>query len=264
MKAIVFVKEVAETPDGVSVTSDGQLSSGEGGAFLTDPIDPYSIETALQLKDKSGGEVIAITAGEPRAEKILKEALAMGADEAFLVHDEAASGSDPYATARLLAGAAKKSGDYDIIVVGERAADDNSYAIGPALGQHLDIPVLTYVNEVREFDPENKKIRVVRSIDGGSQVVEATLPAVITVVKGIHEPRYPSLMGIRKASKREVPVWSIADIGEEAERVGPSGSPTRMRSFDPPPPPSGCEMIEGTPEEVAEQLVGKIMDKKIL
>ncbi len=264
MKAIVFVKEVPETPEGVSVSENGQVQAAGGGNFLTDPIDPFAIETALQLKDAKGGEVHAVTAGNSRAEKILKEALAMGVDNSYLVADDAIEGSDPNAIARVLAGAAKKIGDYDLLVTGDRAADDNASIVTAALAQLLDIPVLTFVSEIREFDADAMKIRVVRTLENGRQVVEATLPAVISVVKGIHEPRYPSLLGIRKASKREVPTWSLADIGVDPATVGAAGSPTKIRSLDPPPAPSGVEMITGSAEEMAATLVQRIMDKKVL
>ena len=108
------------------------------------------------------------------------------------------------------------------------------------------------------------KIRVVRTREKGREVVESSLPAVISVVKGIHEPRYPSLLGIRKASKREVPAWTAADLGEDPSSLGAAGSPTRMRSLAPPPAPSGVEMIEGEVEEAAKTLVTKIMDRKVL
>ncbi len=264
MKTIVFVKEVPETPDGVKVSELGQISADSGGTFLTDPIDPYSVETALKIREDQGGEVVVLSLGTSRTEKILKEALAMGADQAILISDDGLAGSDPNATARALAAAARKSGDYDLIVVGDRAADDNSGTVGPVLGQLLDIPVLTYVSEIQEVNVEEKRIRAVRSLETGRETVESSLPALLTVVKGINEPRYPSLLGIRKASKKEVPAWGIADLDEDASRLGAAGSPTFLRSLDPPPSPSGVEMIEGEPDEAARILVSKVMDRKVL
>jgi electron transfer flavoprotein beta subunit len=264
MKTIVFVKEVPETPDGVKVSEHGQIAADAGGSFLTDPIDPYSVEAALKIRESQGGEVVVMSSGASRSEKILKEALAMGADNAVLLTGDGLDGADPTATARALAAAARKSGDFDLIVVGERAADDNAGIVGPVLGRLLDIPIITYVSEIQEVDGEAKKIRAVRTLEKGKEVVEASLPAVVTVIKGINEPRYPSLLGIRKASKREVPSWGAGDLGEDASRFGAAGSPTMLRSLDPPPPPSGVEMIEGEPDEAAAELVKKIMDRKIL
>lgn len=265
MKAIVCVKEVPETPDGVRATDQGYLAAREDGSFLIDPIGPYAIETALQLRDRKGGEVVVLCQGSSRAEKILKEsALAVGANDAFLLTGVEMTGADPHATARALAAGIRKVGEFDLVLCGDRAADDNAAIVGPALGRLLGVPVLTFVDEVMEFDPEGKKIKVARALEGGREVVESSLPAVVTVMKGIHEPRYPSLMGIRKAAKREVPAWSASDIGEDPSRLGAAGSPTFIRSLTPPPSPGAVEMIGGEPQEMADALVRKILDAKIL
>lgn len=265
MKAIVCVKEVPETPDGVRADDRGALAVKEDASFLIDPIGPYAVETALQLKDQKGGDVVALCLGTKRAEKILKEsALAVGVNDVYLLADEALEGSDPHATARALAAAVRKVGEYDLVLCGDRAADDNAAVVGPALGRLLDIPVLTFVDEIVDFDPEGGTIKVARALEGGREIVESKLPAVVTVIKGIHEPRYPSLIGIRKAAKREVPVWTAADLGEDAAALGAAGSPTFIRSITSPPAPAGVEMIEGEPEETAAALVQKIMDAKVL
>jgi electron transfer flavoprotein beta subunit len=265
MKAIVCVKEVPETPEGVRVTEAGSLAPREDASFLIDPIGPYAIETALQLKDKSGGTVVVLTAGSKRAEKILKEsAFAVGVDDAFLLSDPAFEGGDPHATARVLAAAIAKVGGADLILCGDRAADDNAATVGPALGRILGLPVLTSVAEVIDFKPEAGTIRVARALESGKEIVEAALPAVVTVMKGIYSPRYPSLLGIRKAAKREVPVWTLADLGLDPGTTGAAGSPTRLRKLAPPPQPGAVEMITGEPEQMAAALVAKIMDAKIL
>ncbi|RPJ49216.1 MAG: electron transfer flavoprotein subunit beta/FixA family protein [Candidatus Latescibacterota bacterium] len=265
MKAIVCVKEVPETPEGVRVTEEGSLAPREDASFLIDPIGPYAIETALQLRDKKGGSVVVLSVGSKRAEKILKEsAFAVGADDAFLLSDAALEGGDPHATARVLAAAVAKAGGADLILCGDRAADDNASTVGPALGRLLGWPVLTSVAEVIDFDPDGGKIRVARALESGREIVEAALPAVVTVIKGIYQPRYPSLLGIRKAAKREVPVWTAADLGLDPASVGASGSPTRVRKLSPPPPPGAVEMLSGEPEATAAALVAKIMDAKIL
>lgn len=265
MKAIVCVKEVAETPDGVRLTDGGFLTVKEDASFLIDPIGPYAVETALQLRDTKGGEVVALCAGTARAVRILKEsALAMGVNDAYLISDEAITGSDPHATAIVLAAAIKKIGGADLILCGDRAADDNAAIVGPALAVHLGIPVLSYVDEILDFDPEGGKIKVARALESGREIVEASLPIVLTVMKGIHEPRYPSLLGIRKAAKREVPVWTAAELGLDPTALGAAGSPTFVRRLDSPPAPSGVEVFEGEPEEIVSTLTGKIMNAGIL
>ncbi|MFH1279107.1 MAG: electron transfer flavoprotein subunit beta/FixA family protein [Candidatus Eisenbacteria bacterium] len=265
MKAIVCVKEVPETPDGVRATDQGYLSAKEDGSFLVDPIGPYAVETALRLRDQKGGEVVVICQGTARAEKILKEsALAVGANEAFLLADDAMKGADPHATARALAAAIRKVGGYDIVLCGDRAADDNAAIVGPALARLLDIPALTFVDEILEFDPDAKTIKVARGLENGREIVESSLPAVVTVIKGIYELRYPSLLGIRKAAKKEVPAWTAADLGEDPSGIGIAGSPTFIRALNPPPAAGAVEMIQGEPKEMADALVRKIMDAKIL
>jgi len=265
MKATVCVKEVPETPDGVRIHEDGYLTAKDDGSFLIDPIGPYAVETALQLKDSKGCEVTALTVGAARAEKILKEsAFAVGVDEAYLLHDDAFTGGDPLATARALAAGIRKLGGADLVLCGDRAADDNAATVGPALARLLGYGVVTFADEVLDVDPEGKKIKVARGLEGGREIVEATFPVVITVIKGIYEPRFPSLLGIRKAAKREVPVWSAADLGEDASAFGIGGSPTMIRSLTPPPAPGAIEMIDGEPDQMASTLVQKIMDAKIL
>ncbi|MBM3320658.1 MAG: electron transfer flavoprotein subunit beta/FixA family protein [Candidatus Eisenbacteria bacterium] len=265
MKAIVCVKEVLETPEGVRVTEKGSLAARDDASFLIDPIGPYAIETALQLRDKKGGSVVVLCVGSRRAEKILKEsAFAVGADEAFLLADPALDGGDPHATARALAAAVEKVGGADLVLCGDRAADDNAAVVGPALGRLLGFPVLGFVGEVIDCDPDARKIRVARALEAGKEIVESSLPAVVTVIKGIYPPRYPSLLGIRKAAKREVPVWTAADLGLDPAKTGADGSPTKVRKLTPPSPPGAVQMIPGEPEEMADALVKKILDAKIL
>ncbi|MBN1825255.1 MAG: electron transfer flavoprotein subunit beta/FixA family protein [Candidatus Eisenbacteria bacterium] len=265
MKAIVCLKEVPETPDGVRVAEEGYLAPRGDAAYLVDPIGPYALETALQLRDRSGGEVIALCVGRPGAAKILKEsALAVGADDAFLLADDALVGGDPVAVARALAAAVRKIDGADLIVCGDRAADDNAATVGAALAGLLGIPVLSYVDEILEFDAGEKKIRVGRALEAGREIVEASLPVVLTVMKGIYFPRYASPLGIRKAARREIPVWTVADLGENPSRLGVAGSQTFVRGIESPPPPSGVEMIGGEPEEAVAVLVRKILDAKVL
>jgi len=265
MKAIVCMKEVPETPDGVRATEEGYWTVRGEAAYVVDPIGPYALETALQIREKAGGEVIALSAGRPEAAKMLKEsALAVGANDAILIADDALAGGDPLATARALAAAIRKADGADLIVCGDRAADDNAATVGASLASLLGVPVLSYVDEILEVDAEGKRIRVGRALESGREIVEASLPAVLTVMKGIYFPRYASPLGIRKAARREVPVQSAADLGEEPSRLGAAGSSTFLLGIDPPPPPSGVEMIPGEPEEAVAVLVRKLLDAKAL
>ncbi|MFH1681318.1 MAG: electron transfer flavoprotein subunit beta/FixA family protein [Candidatus Eisenbacteria bacterium] len=241
------------------------MAARDDASFLIDPIGPYAVETALQIRDKKGGSVVVLCVGSRRAEKILKEsAFAVGVDEAYLISDAALEGGDPHATARVLAAAIEKAGGADLVLCGDRAADDNAAVVGPALGRLLGFPVLSYVSEVIDVDTDAGKIRVGRALEAGKEIVESPLPAVVTVMKGIYAPRYPSLLGIRKAAKREVPLWSAADLGLDPAKAGAEGSPTRIRKLTPPPPAGAVEMIGGEPEEMVGALVKKILDAKIL
>ncbi len=264
MKIIVLVKQVPDTAQ-LSSSVDGLKLLGEGGAKVINPWDEYALETAIQLKEEQGGQVTALCLGKPEAVEALKTALAMGADEAILISDPPLENSDTLVTARVLAAAIQKVGQYDMIVAGRSAVDGNTWATAVQVAALLDIPQISYVAELKTVDPAAKTIRAVRLTEGGRETVSSRLPAVISVVKEINEPRYPSFIGIRRASKVTIPTWSIADLGFEPNQVGPAGSGVRWPELTlPPAREAKVEMLAGSPAEVASNLADKLAAEKII
>jgi electron transfer flavoprotein beta subunit len=259
LKIVVCVKQVPDTAAKV-VVEDGQVTWGDA-PLVINPWDEYAVETALLQQETHGGDVTAISVGGEDAKEALKHSLAMGCGNAVLISDPALDNADSLLTARSLAAAIEKIGDVDVAFFGRQAIDGDVGVTAAQTARVLGWPSLTLVSEITELDPGNKSIKVERSVEEGRQVVEGKLPAAISVMKDIGEPRYPSFMGIRKASKAEIPVWSAADIG--AELVEPSVSWPEVSN--PPQQEVVTEIISGaTPQETAAMLADKILEEKVL
>mgnify|MGYP005838368163 CR=1 FL=1 len=266
MHAIVCIKQVPDTTD-VKVNPETGTLIREGVPSIVNPFDTYAIEEALRLREKFGGKVTVISMGPPQAKEALKEAVAMGADEAILLSDRAFAGSDTWATAYTLANAIRKIGDFDVILCGKQAIDGDTGQVGPGIARQLDIEQLTYVFKIQEIDFQAKRIQVERLLEEGREVVETRLPALLTVVKDINQPRYPTIMGIRRATRTEIPVWTAADLPDaQADLLGLKGSPTQVvRVFNPPPRSGQIVMIEGeTPQEQAARLADLLLQEKVI
>ena len=263
MQAIVCIEQVPETPN-VGIDPRTNTLIREGIPSIINPFDMYAIEEALLMKDNFGGKVSVITMGPPQAVEALREALAMGADEAFLLSDKGFAGSDTWATSYALSKAIEKIGQYDIIFCGKQAIDGDTAQVGPGVARRLGIPQLTYVCKIREIDPGAKRIVVERLLEAGKEVVESKLPALVTVVKDINQPRFRTLLGIRKATQAQIPVLKPVDINCEEEKVGLLGSATEVVRIFTPEPRKGGQVLEGEPEETCEILVRKLMDAKFL
>ena len=266
MHAIVCIKQVPDTTD-VKVNPETGTLIREGVPSIVNPFDTYAIEEALRLKEKFGGKVTVISMGPPQAKEALKEAVAMGADEAILLSDRAFAGSDTWATAYTLAQAIRKIGDFDVILCGKQAIDGDTGQVGPGVACQLEIEQLTYVFKIQEIDFGARKVKVERLLEEGREVVETKLPAVLTVVKDINQPRYPSFLGIRRATRMEVPVWTAADLPDcNLELLGLKGSPTQVvRVFNPPPRGGQITMVEGeAPQEQAAKLADLLLKEKII
>jgi len=263
MKAIVCIKQVPETPN-VGIDPRTNTLIREGIPSIINPFDMYAIEEALLMKDKFGGKVSVISMGPPQAIEALREALAMGADEAFLLSDKGFAGSDTWATSYALSKAVEKIAEYDLIFCGKQAIDGDTAQVGPGIARRLGIPQLTYVCKIREIDPDSKKIVVERLLEAGKEVVESKLPALVTVVKDINQPRFRTLMGIRKATQAQIPVWKPSELKCEETKIGLMGSATEVIRIFTPEPRSGGQVLEGEPEEVCDVLVQKLMEAKFL
>lgn len=263
MKIVVCTKQVPDTTD-VKINQETGTLIREGVESITNPFDEFAIEEGLLTREKYGGEVHVISMGPPQAIEVLRNALAMGADRTYLLSDQAFAGADTLATAYTLAKAIEKIGDVDLVICGKQAIDGDTAQVGPGIATRLKIPQLTYVSKVREIDPENKRIVVERMLEDGKEVVECSLPALITVMKDINEPRLPSLMGIKKAAKAEIPTWTAADMSVDQKRIGFDGSPTWVMRVFTPEQRGGGEILQGEIPEVVSQLVDKLLEAKVI
>jgi electron transfer flavoprotein beta subunit len=269
MHAIVCIKQVPDTNE-VKIDPERGTLIREGVPSIVNPFDAYAIEEGIQLKETHGGKTTVITMGPPQAKEALKEAVAMGCDDAVLISDRTFSGADTWATAYTLAQAIRKVGAYDVILCGRQAADGDTGQVGPGIATQLGINQLTYVFKIREIDFEARTITVERLVEEGREVVTSALPCLITVVKDINSPRYPSFLGIRKANRREYPVWTAEDLCNDteadAECFGLIGSPTKViKVFTPPPREGDCEFFAAAdPPQAADQLSDRILAEKIL
>lgn len=258
MRFVGLIKQVYD-PAEIKPQNQGPELKLEGVPRILNPFDEFVIEECLQWKEKLGGEVVIITMGDDQATEVLRTALAMGVDQVYHIMDPAFKGADTLLTSHILAKAIEKIGGADLIIAGKLALGGDTAHVGPQVAAFLDIPVLTYVSKVRELSDGDKKIVVERLLEGGKEVVSSTLPALITVVKDINKPRYPSLMGLRKAAKVPIPVLTKADLALDESIV----SKESMVKVSPPPPRAGGEILQGTTEEVVNQLLERLFAQKI-
>jgi electron transfer flavoprotein beta subunit len=254
---VVCVKQVPDSAATV-VVEDGKVTWGDA-PLVINPWDEYAVEAALRLTEEHGGDVVALSMGDEDAKEALKHALAMGCSEAILISDPALAGSDTQAVARVLAAAVQKIDDADAVVFGKQAIDSDTGVTPAMVARLLDWPALTLISTISGI--EDGMLKAERAMEEGRQQVEAKLPAVLSIVKDYGEPRYPSFMGIRKASRAEIPLWSLADVGIDL--------PTSVVSWpevnNPPVREITNELIEGgSPEEIAAKLADKIMEEKVL
>jgi len=262
MNLVVLVKQVPETTD-ISIDRKTNTLIREGVSSIVNPFDMYAVEQALRIRDKYGGKVTCISMGPPQAEAALRETLALGADEAVLLSDKAFAGADTFATSYTLARAILKLGEFDLVICGKQAIDGDTAQVGPAVAEHLDIPHVTYVSRVEEVS--NRHINVRRMTEEGYDLISSSLPALITVVKEIGEPRMPSIKGTLRARKASIAIWTAKDIEADEGMLGLSGSPTQVvRIFSPEARPGG-EIIEGdSAGEKARNLIARLKTSHVL
>jgi len=266
LHAIVCIKSVPGTTE-VRINPETNTLMRSEVESIINPFDAYAIEEGLRLKEAHGGTVTVITMGPPQAEKELKEAVSMGCDEAILLGARQFAGADTWATANTLARAIAKIGSYDIILCGKQAIDGDTGQVGPGIANQLNIPQLTYVFKIRAIDFGARTIEVERLVEEGREVARTRLPALLTVVKDINQPRYPTFRGIRIARKMTVPVWGPADLPDaEARYLGLDGSPTKViKVFSPPKREGKVEMISAeTAEAAVDILSDKVLAEKVI
>lgn len=225
MHILVPIKQVPETSNVKMDPETGTMlrTAVEG---IINPLDLYAIEAALRLKEARGGTVTVISMGPPKAETSLRDALAMGCDQAVLLSDRKFGGSDTWATAYTLSLAIEKLAPFDLVICGERATDGETGQVGPGIAASLDLPLVTYVSQVVEAGDDF--MRLERMIEGGREQVWSPLPLVLTVLKDVGNPRLGTVRSKLAARKAEIPVWGPDDVGTKEEWIGLKGSPTRV------------------------------------
>jgi electron transfer flavoprotein beta subunit len=224
--------------------------------LVLNPLDKNAMEAALQLKEQLDAHITVLSMGPPPAGKIVRECLALGADQGFLLCDPAFAGADAYATAYALAKGIEKIVSYDVVFCGRASSDGSTEWVGPEIATFLNIPVVTTVKEIVECDGEWWKVKA--SLENGYRLVQVKLPAVFTVTRELNTPRALSFSGIVKARKKEITQWGIYELGVPEETVGLKGSPTIVSNMTTKDSKREVEMIAGTREEKAERLIQKL------
>jgi electron transfer flavoprotein beta subunit len=249
---VVCVKHVPETAEAeLKIDASGKAIDKTGLVYDINEWDDYALEEAVRLKEKQGGTVTAITIGPEDSDSTLRKCLARGADKAIRMTDSKFVGSDGYAIAKILHTAVKTL-HFDMILTGMQAGDDGMAMVGPILAEMLKIPHATMVKKM-ELGTGTAKVN--RELEGGlEEQVEVKLPALFSVQTGINEPRYVSIMGIRKAMQKEIKVMTLADTGLTENDVGPSGSWSRIEKMYVPPVEKQAEFLKGSPDEVAARI----------
>lgn len=261
MEIVVCIKQVPDTTK-VKINPETNTLMREGVESIINPFDLYAIEEAVRLKEANGGTVKILTMGPPQAESALREAISLGADEAYLVSDRAFAGSDTWATSYTLCAAIRKMGQVDLIICGKQAIDGDTAQVGPSLADQLGIPFVAFIRRIREVGSD--QMLVERTFEEGYEVVNMPLPGLITVVKEINEPRLPSLKGKSRARKAEISTFVRADLEVEDPNLGLDGSPTRVvKIFSPDLSRSGVKW-QDDPEEMAGKLVAGLMEQNVI
>jgi electron transfer flavoprotein beta subunit len=261
LNIIVCIKQVPETTE-VDFDEETGTLMREGIAAVVNPFDEYALEEGIRLREKFGGKVKVLSMGPPQAESALRDSIAIGADEAYLATDRAFAGADTWATSYTLGLCIEKLTPYDIVICGLKTTDGDTAQTGPELAHQLGIPHICYVNKILEI--EDNKIRLTRLLDDRIETLETTLPLLITVSKEINQPRLATLRGRLNAKRAEIQHITSNDIEANPERLGLSGSPTRVVKIFSPFHPTAGEVVEGSPEDLAEKILEKLVECKVI
>ena len=261
MKIVVCIKQVPDTKGGVKFKPDGTL---DRAAMLTimNPDDKAGLEAALRLKDQYGAEVTVVTMGLPKAEEVLREAMAMGADKGILVTDRVLGGADTWATSTTIAGAIRTIEDYDLIITGRQAIDGDTAQVGPQISEHLDLPVISYAEDIKI---EGDSVIVKRQYDDRYHMVKAQMPCVITALSELNEPRYMTPGGIFDAYDAEITVLNRKDlIGVDDANIGLAGSPTQIAKASDKVRKGAGEVVNLDPAESVDYIMAKLKEKHVI
>ena len=261
MKVLVCAKQVPNTNEVKIDPVKGTLIR-DGVESILNPDDANALEEALKLKDKfENVTVTVISMGPQQAEDMLRECLAMGADEAVLVSGREFGGSDTWATSNAISSALRKVGDFDLIFAGRQAIDGDTAQVGPQISEKLGIAQVTYV---QGFEIKDNEVIVQRQLEDGYEVVSVKMPCLLTAVKELNKPRYMTMKGIYNAFEKDIKVWGFSDLDVPQEKVGLKASPTRVfRSFTPEPKGAGV-MLNGTSKDQVAQLIGSLKERHVI
>ena len=260
MHVVTFTRSTPDTAAKVWVNDEGEVSWGDV-ATVVNPWDEYSLEETIVQAKNGGGDSTVIAIGADINDDALKHSMAMGIKNAIRIEESSADMNDSLVWSALAAGAIQKLGDVDLIIFGKESVDVGTDQHTYQLARRLGWTMLSYVSEILEADYDSGAIKVEKMLEQGKQVVSARLPAVISVMKGINEPRYPNFLGIRKAAKAQIPVWSAAELGIEL----PAAATTALRCVNPPARDVSTEIIEGENIDAKAQiLVERLFEEKVL
>ena len=256
MEIIVLLKQVPATESFIGIADDGLSIKTEDIKWVINPYDEFAVEEALRIRSAQGGSVTIVSAGQERAVEAIRTALAMGADKGILIKDPVVDNCDALGIARILA-AAVKDLQFDLIIAGQRAVDDDNFQVGTAVAEFLGIPNISLVIKEEIADG---KIKCQRTVEGGTVVLEAPLPALFTTQRGLNEPRYASLPGIMKAKKKPLDIKSFSDIGIDASEIGEPKS--KILAMKLPPEREGGRIIKGdSSQSIAAELVSALHEE---
>ena len=254
MNIVVCLKQVPGTTE-VKINPETNSLIREGIENIINPFDTYALEEGVRLREHHGGRVTVITMGPSQAEAALREAISLGADEVILLSDRAFAVADTWATACTLSRAVTKLGEYNLIICGRQTIDGDTGQVGPEMAEMLGIPFIAYVSQIEQID--DRLLRVRRMVEEGHEIIETTLPALITVTKEINVPRLPSLRGIMKSKSAAVTTWGINDLNVSENMVGLAGSSTQVIKVFFPQRVSQAEILEGD----LQTKVGTLIDR---
>lgn len=260
MKIVVCVKQVPDTKGGVKFNPDGTLDRSAMTAIMN-PDDKAGLEAALRLKDRYGADVTVVTMGLPKAEDVLREALAMGADHAVLVTDRVLGGADTWATSSTLAGALRRL-DYDLIITGRQAIDGDTAQVGPQISEHLDIPVISYVQNLKI---EGDYVIAERQFEDRYHLLKVKLPCLITALAELNPPRYMTPGGVFDAYDAKITVWGRADLkGVDDCNIGLKGSPTQIAKASDKVRKGAGEVVNLDVQDSVDFIMCKLTEKHII
>ncbi len=261
MKVIVPVKRVPDTAGEKVIDPDTRTVDRDAGETVLCPVNEFAIEEAVRIKERLDAEVVVLLVGPEEAQSTIRKALSYGLDGGLQITDDAIAGSDALGTARVIAAALEQE-EFDLVVFGNQSTDARTCLVPAAVAELLGLPSLTYA---RHLDIDGEQVTVHREHDEGWDVVSSTLPAIVSVVEAINEPRYPSFKGIMAAKSKPLEVRSLADLGVTADEVGAGAAAATMYAHEPRPPKEAGTIVEDDGSgAAASQLADWLVEKKFV